>query len=60
MVKYVINKYGIKKLQLIEDLDNPIEELETSGIIRTIDYLNSVNYLVDINSIFDVNHRILT
>ena len=51
----VINQYEIKKLELPDDLDTPIEELEISGLIKTIDYLNSVNYLSDMNSNFNID-----
>ena len=40
MVKF----YNIPKLELPDDLFNPIQELDSSGIIYTIDYLNNVNY----------------
>lgn len=37
--------YNIKPIKKIDEkLENPVMELETSGINKTIEYLNSVNY----------------
>ena len=50
----LVRIYKVPKLELTSDFSNPVEELETSGIEKTINYLNSVNYLEDANSSFDV------
>ncbi len=41
----LISDYNIPKLYLPLNLYNPIVELDSSGIIHTIDYLNNVNYV---------------
>lgn len=41
----LIKCYNIPRLFLPSDLINPISELDSSGIIYTIDYLNTVNYV---------------
>ena len=51
LVKY----YNIPKLFLPDNLYNPISELDSNGIIHTIDYLNSVNYVSGDCYKFDVN-----
>lgn len=50
----LVGIYGVPKLELTSNFNNPVEELETSGIEKTISYLNSVNYLDDRDSSFDV------
>lgn len=49
----LVKHYNIPKLELPEGIDNPIEELDSSGIIHTIDYLNDVNYVSGESSKFD-------
>lgn len=51
----LISRYHISRLELPSNFVNPIEELESSGIMMTIDYLNSVNYLEDKDSTFDID-----
>ncbi|MGM9849464.1 MAG: hypothetical protein ACI31V_01025 [Bacilli bacterium] len=41
----LIEYYDIPKLFLPVNLNNPISELDSSGIIYTIDYLNGVDYV---------------
>lgn len=55
----LVSIYNIPKLELPSDFTNPIEELESSGIVNTIDYLNSVNYLEDKESSFDMGELLL-
>ena len=55
----IISRYNIQRLYLPSDLDNVVEELETSGIEKTINYLNGVNYLEDKNSVYDVNEILM-
>lgn len=50
----LVRIYKVPKLKLTSDFFNPVEELETSGIEKTINYLNSVNYLDDVSSSFDI------
>ena len=54
----IISKYNIQRLYLSNDLVNPVEELETLGIEKTINYLNSVNYLENKDSIFSTDELI--
>lgn len=51
----LINKYYIQRLILPDNINNKVEELDISGLIKTIDYLNSVNYLEDKDSTFDID-----
>ena len=50
----LIKYYNIPKLFLPE-LDNPISELDSSGIIYTIDYLNDVDYVDGESVSFDID-----
>lgn len=51
LVKY----YNIPKLFLPDGLDNPISELDSDGIIYTIDYLNDVDYTEGCSEIFNID-----
>ena len=53
----LVKHYNIPKLFLPSGIDNPIEELDSSGIIHTIDYLNDVNYVTG-SSKFDLGEVI--
>lgn len=55
----LVSRYGVGRLHLSGDFVNPIEELDSSGIDKTISYLNSVNYLGDTESVFDVDELVL-
>ena len=50
----LVGMYDIPRLEMSKDFSNPIEELETSGIEKTVNYLNSVNYLDDKSTKFDI------
>lgn len=54
----LIERYSIPKLFLPDNLVNPISELDSKGIICTIDYLNSVNYVPGDCYKFDINEVI--
>ena len=54
----LVRLYDIPKLFLPDDLENPISELDSEGIIHTIDYLNSVNYVSGDCYKFDINEVI--
>ena len=45
----IIKKYKIEPLYMPDKFNNPIDELETSGIPITLEYLNGVNYLDDVS-----------
>lgn len=55
----LVSRYGVRRLYLPSDFINPIEELDSSGIDKTISYLNSVNYLSETESVFDVDELVL-
>lgn len=50
----LVEIFEVPRLELPGDFVNPIEELESSGVEQTINYLNSVNYLEDKESTFDI------
>ena len=50
----IIRQHQIPKLHLPSELVNPVDELDTSGIPKTINYLNSVNYLDNQDSTLDI------
>ena len=54
----LVRFFDIPKLFLPDDLENPISELDSEGIIHTIDYLNSVNYVSGDCYKFDINEVI--
>lgn len=54
----LINNYSIPRLELPSNLFNPISELDSSGIIYTIDYLNGVNYVSGNTDKFDIDELI--
>lgn len=51
----LIEYYNIPKLVLTDNLVNPISELDSDGIIYTINYLNGVNYVLGDCYKFDFN-----
>lgn len=50
----LVDFYDIPKLYLPSSLDNPISELDSSGISHTVCYLNSVNYIGGVSENFDI------
>ena len=54
----LIKQYDIPKLFLPDNLFNPISELDSKGIIYTIDYLNDVNYVSGDCYKFDIDEVI--
>lgn len=50
----LIEKYGIPRLELEKNFFNPIEELETVGIAKTLNFLNEVDYLENKENSFDI------
>lgn len=55
LCSYLIKCYDIPKLFLPDNLYNPISELDSDGIIYTINYLNDVNYVTGQSVNFDFN-----
>ena len=51
----LIKYYDIPKLFLSDSLCNPIYELDSNGIIYTINYLNGVNYVSGVTKNFDID-----
>lgn len=54
----LVGMYNIPKLTISSALVNPVEELDTLGISKTIDYLNSVNYLSDTNNKYNIDELV--
>lgn len=54
----LIHNYDIPRLELPSDLFNPILELDGSGIISTINYLNGVNYVSGSTDKFNINELV--
>lgn len=54
----LIRIYDIPKLFLPVDLYNPISELDSRGLIYTINYLNEVNYVLGDTKVFNINDLI--
>lgn len=54
----LIRIYDIPKLFLPVDLCNPISELDSRGLIYTINYLNEVNYVLGDTKVFNINDLI--
>ena len=50
----LVGMYEVPRLEMPNSFFNPVEELETSGIEKTVNYLNSVNYLDEKNTTFDI------
>lgn len=55
---YLINKFNIEQLKLPSGFTNPVLELETLGIEKSINYLNSVNYVDDYDTKYDKDELI--
>lgn len=51
----LIRIYDIPKLFLPVDLCNPISELDSRGLIYTINYLNEVNYVLGNTDMFNIS-----
>lgn len=51
----LIRKYNIPRLYIPDNLYNPISELDSGGIIYTVDYLNDVDYVTVDNYKFNIN-----